>query len=65
MRQLPIPSDAQYALNELKRKHGAKWKERLLSCWARVQFPDVEANSAEALKRLYKTHGISWLSKER
>ncbi len=65
MRQIPIPSDAQFALNELKRAHGPKWKEKLLSCWARVQYPDLAPSSANALKRLYKSHGTTWLSKQR
>ena len=65
MRQIPIPSDAQFALNELKRAHGPKWKEKLLSCWARVQYHDLAPSSADALKRLYKSHGTGWLSKQR
>ena len=65
MKDIPIPSDAQYALNELKRNHGHQWKSKLLSCWASVKYPELSDSSAQALKRLYRSHGLNWLSKQR
>jgi len=65
MREIPIPSDARFAINELKRSHGSKWKQRVLSCWASCSLSDLSDEHVNALNRLQKSHGTMWLARQK